>query len=60
MDSPQKLRALAAWYREFAERAGNPWVWEARLQLADDLDEEAAQLEAQLAPAAPARGRDCE
>jgi hypothetical protein len=26
----QKLRDLAAWYRQFAERAGNPAIWEAR------------------------------
>lgn len=45
MEDPRKLRELAAWYREFAERAGNPWVWEARLQLADDLEREAADLE---------------
>jgi hypothetical protein len=46
MDEPQRLRELAAWYREFAERAGNPWIWEARLKQADDLEQEAAHLEA--------------
>ena len=45
MSNPEKLRELAAWYREFAERAGNPWVWEARLQLAEDLEKEAALLD---------------
>jgi len=30
MENPDKLRELAAWYREFAERAGNPAIWEAR------------------------------
>jgi hypothetical protein len=25
----QELRRLATWYREFAERAGNPWIWDA-------------------------------
>jgi len=25
----RRLRELAAWYREFAERAGNPTIWEA-------------------------------
>jgi hypothetical protein len=49
MEDPCKLRELAAWYREFAERAGNPWVWEARLQLADDLEREAADLETETA-----------
>jgi hypothetical protein len=45
MDRPERLRELASWYREFAERAGNPWVWEARLQLAEDLETEAALLD---------------
>ena len=49
MEDPHKLRELAAWYREFAERAGNPWVWEARLQLADDLEREAADMETEMA-----------
>jgi hypothetical protein len=38
-DNPSKLRELAAWYREFAERAGNPTIWEARLRMAEELDE---------------------
>jgi hypothetical protein len=37
----QRLRNLAAWYREFAERAGNPAIWEARLLMAEDLEKEA-------------------
>ena len=44
-----KLRQLAAWYREFADRAGNPWVWEARLRTAEDLEAEADRVEAELA-----------
>jgi hypothetical protein len=32
MSDPDELRKLAAWYCEFAERAGNPTIWEARLQ----------------------------
>jgi hypothetical protein len=36
---------LASWYREFAERAGNPVIWEGRLRMADDLEEEAERLE---------------
>ena len=32
MEDPRKLRELAGWYREFAERAGNPVIWEARLR----------------------------
>jgi len=45
MSDPAKLRALAAWYREFAERTGNPMIWECRLHTAEDLDAEAARLE---------------
>jgi len=29
----------------FAEKAGNPAIWEARLHLAEDLEAEAARLE---------------
>jgi ElaB/YqjD/DUF883 family membrane-anchored ribosome-binding protein len=50
----EKLRALAFWYREFAERAGNPDVWEARLRTAEDLEAEAARVEAAFANAASA------
>jgi hypothetical protein len=48
MADPQDLRKLAAWYREFANRAGNPWIWEARVIMADDLERGAALLEARL------------
>src|SRR5438874_13352488 len=40
-----KLRELASWYREFAERAGNPVIWEARLRTAQDLETEADNIE---------------
>jgi hypothetical protein len=50
MTEPQELRRLAAWYREFAERAGNPWIWDARLRRADELEKEAARLEANVVP----------
>jgi hypothetical protein len=46
---PEKLRELASWYRAFAERAGNPAIWECRLRTADDLDEEARRLEQAVA-----------
>jgi hypothetical protein len=36
------LRQRAAWYREFAERAGNPWVWAARLKTAEERESDAA------------------
>ena len=42
-DDVDKLRQLAAWYRGFAERAGNPWVWEARLRTAQELEAKADQ-----------------
>lgn len=54
MDDPQKLRELAAWYREFAEKTGNPSIWEARLRMAEDLEHEAARLEKRQAPAVEA------
>ena len=45
MEDPRKLRELAGWYREFAERAGNPTIWQARLMAAKDLEREADRLE---------------
>ena len=35
------LLELAAWYRAQAERAGSLWIWEARLQRAEDLEAQA-------------------
>jgi len=43
--NPSKLRELASWYRGFAERAGNPIIWEARLRTAKELEEEADVVE---------------
>jgi hypothetical protein len=40
-----KLRELAAWYRAFAARAGNPVIWESRLLTADDLEAEASRID---------------
>src|SRR3954447_8313131 len=40
----EQLLKLAAWYREFADRAGNPMIWECRLQMAEDLESEACRL----------------
>jgi len=48
MPDVDELRQLAAWYREFAERAGNTWIWEARLRTAKDLEAEAERVEAKL------------
>ena len=39
-----KLRELAAWYREYAERA-EPSVREARLHIAEQLERDADLLE---------------
>ena len=43
--NPSKLRELASWYRDFAERAGNPIIWEARLRTAKQLEAEADHIE---------------
>ena len=45
MEDPRELRELAGWYREFAERAGNPAIWHARLVTAENLEREAERLE---------------
>ena len=42
---PRRLRQIATWYREFAERASNPSIWEARLRTAKELEQEADRLE---------------
>jgi len=38
MREAARLRELAAWYRDISERAGNPRIWESRVQMADELD----------------------
>jgi hypothetical protein len=45
-----KLRELAAWHREQAERTENPVIWDARLRTAEDLDNEADHIERKLVP----------
>ena len=45
MPDSVRLRELASWYREFADRTANPTIWEARLHTAEDLDAEAARLD---------------
>ena len=45
MPDSVELRTRAEWYREFAERAGAPWVWEARLKTAEQLEAEAVRVE---------------
>jgi len=48
--NPAKLRELASWYREFAERAGNAAIWDGRLRMAEYLDAEAERQERGLKP----------
>jgi hypothetical protein len=43
-EKQRRLRELAHWYRDFAERAGNPVIWEARLRTAKELEQEADRL----------------
>jgi len=45
---PTRLRELASWYRDFAERAGSPAIWEARLRTAKELEAEADLAERAL------------
>jgi hypothetical protein len=54
MDQARKLRDLASWYHEFAERAGNPAIWDARLRTAEDLEREASLIEREYAASAKA------
>ena len=44
MPNSSKLRELASWYRDFAERTVNPMIWEARLHTAEDLEAEADRI----------------
>jgi hypothetical protein len=46
---PQELRELAAWYREFAERAENPVIWDSRLRTAEQFERAADRIEAECA-----------
>ena len=45
MPNSSKLRELASWYRDFAERTVNPMIWEARLHTAEDLEAEADRID---------------
>jgi hypothetical protein len=48
MATADELRKLAAWYREFAECARNPAIWDNRLRTAEDLEKEAEHIERRL------------
>ena len=39
------LRALAAWYRDYAEQADSPVIWDYRLSTAEDLERRASTLD---------------
>ena len=41
MSESEKLNRLAMWYRDQAERAEEPRIWEARLLMAEELEEQA-------------------
>ena len=45
MPDSSKLRELASWYRDFAERTVNPMIWEARLHTAEDLEAKADRID---------------
>jgi len=41
----ERLRELASWYREYAERTGNAAIWDSRIRTAEDLEAEACRIE---------------
>ena len=45
LEDPERLRKLAAWYRDYAARAHAPWVSEGRRQTAEELERHVARLE---------------
>jgi hypothetical protein len=47
VEQATRLRDLAKWYRDRAEKAGEPWIWEARLRRAEELERRADLLAAQ-------------
>ncbi len=49
----RRLRQLAHWYRELAERTENPVIWEARLKTAEELEREADRLDRMSKATAP-------
>jgi hypothetical protein len=48
--SAAELRALAGWYRQYAERASNPAIWSSRLNTAEELERQALALEVTALP----------
>ena len=52
MSNSGELRRLAAWYRDQAERAGSPVIWDRRLRTAEELEAMADDLEKNAASSA--------
>ena len=48
IQTSEELRVLAAWYRDYAEQAGSPVIWDYRLSTAEDLERQASDLELQV------------
>jgi hypothetical protein len=46
-ETSEGLRALAAWYRDYAEQAGSTVIWDYRLSTAEELERQASALELQ-------------
>jgi hypothetical protein len=57
---PRRLREIATWYGEFAERTGNPTIWEGRLRTAMELEKVAARLAEAPGRHRSARHVDCD
>lgn len=53
MKDGNRLRELARWYRELAEKASNPAIWDLRSRHADNLDAEVDRLERERLRALP-------
>jgi hypothetical protein len=45
MAKSDRLRELATWYREYAEKAGSTAIWELRLLVAEDLERSANEID---------------
>jgi hypothetical protein len=48
--SAATLRALASWYRQYAELASNPAIWSSRLSTAEELERQASAAERSAFP----------
>ena len=44
-ETSEGLRALAAWYRDYAEQVGSTVIWDYRLSTAEELERQASALE---------------